>query len=152
MDGWTDGVKPIYSPQTSLCGGITKEDNIVFLKFLQLSMIHDMFSWFKNVIKIFASSQKQVCQAGINNYIAKNTVGYNYLSLPKIPSSGTQILICEWWCSATFFNSHIWQSLSLRDWRWKAAVTLCWMGATFSGSGSWPPRGTTSATRLMRTI
>ena len=39
------------------------------------------------------------------------------------------------------WNSHIWQSLSLRDWRWKAAVTLGWMGATFSGSGSWPPRG-----------
>ena len=35
-------------------------------------------------------------------------------------------------------NSHIWQSLSLHDWRWKAAVTLGWMGATFSGSGSRP--------------
>ena len=35
-------------------------------------------------------------------------------------------------------NSHIWQSLSLRDWRWKAAVTLGWMGAAFNGSGSWP--------------
>ena len=34
-------------------------------------------------------------------------------------------------------NSHIWQSLSLCDWRWKATVTLGWMGATFSGSGSW---------------
>ena len=45
-------------------------------------------------------------------------------------------------------NSHIWQSLSLRDWRWKAAVTLGWTGATFSGSGSW--RGTTMATRWMR--
>ena len=44
-------------------------------------------------------------------------------------------------------NSHIWQSLSLRDWRWKAVVTLGWMGATFSGSGSWPPRGTAIATR-----
>ena len=44
------------------------------------------------------------------------------------------------------FNSHIWQSLSLRDWRWKAAVTLGWMGATFSGSSSWPPRSTISAT------
>ena len=43
-------------------------------------------------------------------------------------------------------NSHISQSLSLRDWRWKAAVTLGWMGATFSGSSSWPPRSTTSAT------
>ena len=43
-------------------------------------------------------------------------------------------------------NSHIWQSLSLRDWRWKAAVTLGWMGATFSGSSSWPPRCTASAT------
>ena len=41
-------------------------------------------------------------------------------------------------------NSHIWQSLSLRDWRWKAAITLGWMGATFSGSSSWPPRSTTS--------
>ena len=47
-------------------------------------------------------------------------------------------------------NSHIWQSLSLRDWRWKAAVTLGWMGATFSGSGSWPPRGTAIVTRPMR--
>ena len=35
---------------------------------------------------------------------------------------------------------HIWQSLSLRDWSWKAVVTLGWMGATFSRSGSWPPR------------
>ena len=42
--------------------------------------------------------------------------------------------------------SHIWQSLSLCDWRWKAAVTLGWMGATFSGIGSWPPGSTTSAT------
>ena len=44
------------------------------------------------------------------------------------------------------WNSHIWQSLSLRDWRWKVAVTLGWMGATFSGSSSWPPRSTASAT------
>ena len=43
-------------------------------------------------------------------------------------------------------NSHIWQSLSLRDGRWKAAVTLGWMGATFSGSSSWPPRSATSTT------
>ena len=42
------------------------------------------------------------------------------------------------------FNSHIWQSLSLRDWRWKAAVTLRWMGATFRGSC--PPRSAASAT------
>ena len=42
-------------------------------------------------------------------------------------------------------NSHIWQWLPLRDWRWKAAVTLGWMGVTFSGSGSWPPHNTASA-------
>ena len=42
-------------------------------------------------------------------------------------------------------NSHIWQSLSLCNWRWKAAVTLGWMGATFSGSSSWPPHSTASA-------
>ena len=36
-------------------------------------------------------------------------------------------------------NSHIWQSLSLRDWRWKTVVTLGWMGTTFSGGGSWTP-------------
>ena len=47
-------------------------------------------------------------------------------------------------------NSHIWQSLSLRDWRWKAVVTLGWMCATFSGNGLWPPRGTAIATRRMR--
>ena len=47
-------------------------------------------------------------------------------------------------------NSHIWQSLSLCDWRWKAAVTLGWMGANFSGSGSWPPWGTAIATQSMR--
>ena len=41
--------------------------------------------------------------------------------------------------SAQYLNSHIWQSLSLRNWRWNAAVTLVWMGATFSGSSSWPP-------------
>ena len=35
-------------------------------------------------------------------------------------------------------NSDIWQSLSLRDWRWKSVVTLRWMGATFSGSGLAP--------------
>ena len=52
-------------------------------------------------------------------------------------------------------NSDIWQSLSLRYWRWKAVVTLGWMGATFGGSGSWPPQSTANATlripeRLMR--
>ena len=26
-----------------------------------------------------------------------------------------------------YVNSHFWQSLSLRDWRWEAAVTLGWM-------------------------
>ena len=52
--------------------------------------------------------------------------------------------------TAILLNSHIWQSLSSRDWRWKAAVTLGWMGATFSGSGSWPPCGTAIATRADR--
>ena len=47
-------------------------------------------------------------------------------------------------------NSHILQSPSLLEMRWKAVVTLGWMGATFSRSGSWPPRGTAIATRPMR--
>ena len=68
-------------------------------------------------------------------------------------SEHIKIILFVWPCYGLVqVNSHIWQSTSLRDWRWKAAVTLGWMGATFSGSGSWPPRGTTSATRPMRTI
>ena len=47
-------------------------------------------------------------------------------------SIGTCLIIC------IKGNSHIWQSLSLLVWRWKAGVTLGWMGATFSGSGSCP--------------
>ena len=43
----------------------------------------------------------------------------------------TEFLVIPW-------NSDIWQSLSLRDWRWKSVVTLRWMGATFSGSGLAP--------------
>ena len=38
--------------------------------------------------------------------------------------------------SCTLSNSHIWQWLSFRDWWWKAAVTLGWLGAIFSGSSS----------------
>ena len=55
-------------------------------------------------------------------------------------------------CQSTklHLNSHIWQSLSLSDWRWKATATLGWMGAISSASGSWPPRGTAIATRPMR--
>ena len=36
--------------------------------------------------------QKQVSQAGISNCIPQNTVGCNYLSLPKIPVSGDKVL------------------------------------------------------------
>ena len=35
-------------------------------------------------------------------------------------------------------DSHIWQLLSLHNWRWKATVMLGWMGVSFSGSSSWP--------------
>ena len=58
-------------------------------------------------------------------------------------------ILCVLYCMLVS-NSHIWQSLSLRDWRWKAAVTLGWMGATFSGSDFWPPWGTAIAIRPMR--
>ena len=37
--------------------------------------------------------QKQVFQAGISNYIPQFTAGCDYLSLPKIPASGTNVLI-----------------------------------------------------------
>ena len=44
--------------------------------------------------------QKQESQAGISNCIPQNTVGCNYLSLPKIPASGVKVLICTYtWCS-----------------------------------------------------
>ena len=36
--------------------------------------------------------QKQVSQAGISNCIPQYSVGCNYLSLPKIPASGTKVL------------------------------------------------------------
>ena len=38
--------------------------------------------------------QKQVSQAGISNCIPQFTVGCNYLPLPEIPVSGTNVLIC----------------------------------------------------------
>ena len=36
---------------------------------------------------------KQVSQAGIRNYIPQFTVGCNYLSLPEVPASGSNVLI-----------------------------------------------------------
>ena len=63
--------------------------------------------------------------------------------VPYVARSSTAAMvltIIDCIISRRMHNSHIWQSLSLRDWRWKAAVTLGWMGATFSGSSSWPPR------------
>ena len=38
--------------------------------------------------------QKHISQAGISNYIPRLTVGCNYLSLPEIPASGNNVLIC----------------------------------------------------------
>ena len=38
--------------------------------------------------------QKQVSQAAISNYIPQLTVRCNYLSLPEIPASGNEVLIC----------------------------------------------------------
>ena len=39
--------------------------------------------------------QTQASQAGISNYILEFTVGCNYLTLPSIASSGTQVLISK---------------------------------------------------------
>ena len=33
--------------------------------------------------------------ACISNYIPQNTAGYQYLSMPEIPASGTKVLICR---------------------------------------------------------
>ena len=47
--------------------------------------------------------QKQVSQAGISNCIPHNTVGCNYLSLPEIPASGTEVLIFPgMYCTVAF--------------------------------------------------
>ena len=68
-------------------------------------------------------------------------------ALPFLRYSNLKIWPCKsrvkvkwpWCCTTTGLdNSDIWQSLSLRDWRWKSVVTLRWMGATFSGSGLAP--------------
>ena len=52
--------------------------------------------------------QKQPSQAGINNCISQYSVGYNYISLPEIPASGTKFLIWERQntCFVGFFQSH----------------------------------------------
>ena len=40
--------------------------------------------------------QKQVSRAGTDNFLPTDTVGCNYLSLPLIPASGTQVINCLW--------------------------------------------------------
>ena len=41
--------------------------------------------------------QKQVSQAEVSNCIPHYSAGFNYLSLPKIPASGTKALISTGW-------------------------------------------------------
>ena len=52
------------------------------------------FPCLRYVITCGFCCQKQVSQAGIRNYIPQKTVGCNYLSLPEIPASGNNVLIC----------------------------------------------------------
>ena len=57
--------------------------------------------------------QKQVSQGGIGNRIPQNTVGYNYLSIPETPASGTKvfifIFIFDLWVTTVFHDKHIQQ-------------------------------------------
>ena len=49
--------------------------------------------------------QKQVYRAWISNYNPQNTVGCNYLAMPYIPASGTQV--CHvFWCMCVFVTGY----------------------------------------------
>ena len=58
---------------------------------LRPSYLHNGISYTDKMISLYWI-RALVSQAGISNCIPQNTVGYNYLSLPKIPVSGTKVL------------------------------------------------------------
>ena len=69
-----------------------------------LNQCHDDFDWWQSFtvsrsdeIDLWGfGCQKQVSQAWISKCIPQYSVGYNYLSMPEIPASGTKILIQEY--------------------------------------------------------
>ena len=61
---------------------------------------------------------KQISQAWINNCIPQNTVRCNYLPLPEVPASGTQVLNIRHWTGLSLLTT----LLHLLFWNQKASL------------------------------
>ena len=73
--------------------------------------------------------EKQVSQAGLSNCIPQNTVGCNYLSLPEIPASGTQVLI---YAEVHLVIVAVIPGLGPLPVCWNIAQQWCWMGWAYA--------------------